>query len=173
MAGKTASIRRPKRITAKQRVARKKNIAVARMHKKRGAKKTIPVKRKKKIVSKLTGKKPSGGGGFGRIKRTAVSKGMGGGKAVKKAAAKKYKKIVKANKGQGMSKDFAIRKAHKAAIKKARQLKGAKGQRGLMVAIKMAEVHAKGVARKRFKMDRSGARNFASGYLNSIMRDLN
>jgi len=37
MAGKTAKIR-VKRITAKQRVARKKNIAIARRHKKKAAK---------------------------------------------------------------------------------------------------------------------------------------
>jgi len=56
-ARKTAGIK-GKRITAKQRVARKKNIAIARMHKR----------------SKLTGKKPSGGGGFGRVKKTRTTK---------------------------------------------------------------------------------------------------
>jgi len=37
----------------------------------------------------------------------------------------------------------------------------------------IARKYARGVARKKFKMDRKGAKQFSRGYINSIINDLN
>ena len=149
MAGKTASIRRPKRITAKQRVARKKNIAIARMHKKRGAKKFT----KKKVLS------PSAYKGQQTKRKKAAKKKQRrtAGEAFKGA----YEQVQRSTGGR-VRKDYARRIGHTAAMKV--DMIGGKA---------IARKYARGVARKKFKMDRKGAKQFSRGYINSIMNDLN
>ena len=105
-----------KRITAKQKTARRKNIAIARKYRHSSA----------------------------------------AGKAFKGA----YKQVQRSTGGR-IRKDYARRVGHTAAMKA--DMIGGKA---------IARKYARGVARKKLKMDAKGAKQFSRGYINSILNDL-
>jgi hypothetical protein len=140
-----------KRITAKQKAARVKNIAIARSHRKRSSRAGVA---KTKVDSK------------GRVNRTYTKKHVAKVKsAMKKVAGqafkKKYETLRKINKGMGLNKEWARREGHAAAIKASKTA-------GKSIARK----YAMGIARRKYKMTKSGAKQFSAGYVNSILRDL-
>jgi hypothetical protein len=106
---------RPARITAKQRVARRKNIAIARSHRKKARKKA--------------------GSAFK--------------KEYKKSQSYKY-----------TTKSFSVRRGHTASVKASKSA-------GAKLALKFASGYA-----RRKGYDKKGARQFAKGYVRSILNDI-
>ena len=133
-----------KPITSRQRVARRKNIAIARQHKKKIAKAPKKTATDARKASASVVKK--------------VSKAAKRQSDARSAFAGKYKGIVKSHRGIQIDKSYAIREGHIAAIRASRS-----------GGVKMAKKYAIKTGMK-MGMTRKESLNFSGGYVRSLVR---